>query len=50
MTPLIPFRIPFDFAADVAVGKIVRYGAILKDAQTGRIVAHLQETGLFHSV
>ena len=47
---MIPFRIPSDFAADVAMGRIVRYGAILKDAQTGRIVAHVQETGLFHSV
>ncbi len=45
-----PFLIPFSVAAEnipgLASGQLVRYGAILKDANTGRIVAHLQETGL----
>lgn len=45
-----PFLIPFSVAAEnipgLASGRLVRYGAILKDAETGRIVAHLQETGL----
>jgi len=42
----IPFTIPSQFMAAHATGQIVRYGAVLKDAHTGRIVAHLQETGL----
>ncbi len=41
----IPFEIPAKYAADLASGSIVRFGGLLKDASTGRIVAHLQETG-----
>lgn len=44
--PLIPFHIARQHLAGVATGNLVRYGAILKDAGTGRIVGHLQETGL----
>ena len=44
-----PFSIPFHVAAEqipgLVSGDIVRYGAILKDASTGRILAHVQETG-----
>jgi hypothetical protein len=42
----IPFKIPSDYAADIAFGKIIRTGTLLKDAGTGRIIAHVQETGL----
>ncbi len=41
----IPFEIPARFVADVASGSVVRYGGLLKDAASGQIVAHLQETG-----
>lgn len=43
---MIPFNIPAKFAAQYAAGSIVRIGTLLKDANTGRIVGHLQETGL----
>lgn len=42
------FDIPQQFAALVEAGKIVRFGAILKDVETGRIVSHLQETGALY--
>lgn len=44
--------IPFSagqYAAQLDAGTLVRYGALLKDVQTGRIVAHMQETGLWQS-
>ena len=41
----IPFDIPTQFRAAVAAGDLTPNGALLKDAVTGRIVAHLQETG-----
>ena len=41
----IPFVIPTVFKEQVYSGKMVRHGAILKDAASGQIVAHLQETG-----
>ena len=44
----IPFDIPEHFAPLIAMGKIVRYGGILKDVDTGRIVGHLQETGALY--
>ena len=43
---MIPFNIPAKFAAQYAACSIVRIGTLLKDANTGRIVGHLQETGL----
>ena len=43
---MIPFNVPAKFAAEYAAGSIVRFGTLLKDANTGRIVGHLQETGL----
>ena len=45
----IPMEPAMKFAADLAAGNLVRYGAILKDASTGRIVGHLKETGLMES-
>ena len=42
----IPFSLPAEFLARINAGELIRYGAILKDVKTGRIVAHLQETGL----
>ena len=41
----IPFVIPSKFNPGVATGEIIRHGALLKDASTGRILAHVQETG-----
>ena len=42
----IPFDAPAKFATGLNDGNILRLGAILKDAQTGKILGHLQETGL----
>lgn len=46
----IPFEVPATFAAQLGSGTVVRAGGLLKDASTGRIVAHLQETGLAQSL
>ncbi len=46
----IPFGIPNELAFDYAAGAIQRYGSILKSAETGRIVGHLQETGMLQSL
>lgn len=43
----IPFVIPVTLRAGAALGQVVRYGTVLKDTNTGRIVGHLQETGVF---
>ena len=44
-----PFTIPFSVAAKhlpgLLSGQVVRHGAILKDASTGQILGHVQETG-----
>jgi hypothetical protein len=41
----IPFDIPAQFKAALEAGELIQKGALLKDAATGRIVSHLQETG-----
>ena len=46
MIESIPFSIPAKFAAGMADGSLVRFGAIIKDASSGGIVAHLQESGV----
>lgn len=40
------FKIPEAYLSGVQSGSLVRFGSLLKDAGTGKIVAHLQETGL----
>ncbi len=45
--PLYTFGATTEQLAKLATGELVRYGTILKDANTGRIVAHIQETGLW---
>ncbi len=42
----IPFSIPTEFIAGIADGSLIRIGTLLKDSGTGRIVAHIQETGV----
>jgi uncharacterized membrane-anchored protein YhcB (DUF1043 family) len=42
----IPFKVPAHFETELLSGSVVRVGALLKDSGTGKIVAHLQETGL----
>ncbi|MCY4460724.1 MAG: hypothetical protein OXC26_10080 [Albidovulum sp.] len=49
-SPLIPFQIGIEQLPGWASGDLIRHGAILKDKNTGRIVAHLQETGLFQEL
>ena len=50
MISTIPFEIPAELLGRVASGELVRYGTILKDAGTGQIVKHLQETGVAQSI
>ncbi|RJQ81107.1 MAG: hypothetical protein C4519_09140 [Desulfobacteraceae bacterium] len=42
----IPFVIPDEFAAGIAEGSIIRFGTLLKEASSGQVLGHLQETGL----
>ena len=46
MIESISFAIPTEFAAGLANGSLIRIGTLLKESGTGRIVAHIQETGL----
>lgn len=46
----IPFDVPAKFLVSEASGVIRRYGAILRDEATGRIVGHVQETGALQKV
>lgn len=46
----IPFDIPAQLLASEVSGAVRRYGAILKDEATGRIVGHVQETGALQKV
>lgn len=50
ISPFIPFSIAAENIPGLVAGQLVRHGAILKDVGTGRIVAHLQETGLLSRV
>ncbi|WP_370301051.1 hypothetical protein [Pseudooceanicola sp.] len=50
MIDTIPFRVPNEFLVEQALGTVKRYGAILKDVETGRIVAHVQETGMLQRI
>lgn len=50
MLSTVPFDYPARLLADIAAGNIIRYGTILKDAGTGRIVAHMQESGVAQSL
>ncbi len=45
MTPL-PYAIPQALQADLALGKIELFNAVLKEVATGRIVGHVQQTGV----
>jgi hypothetical protein len=47
---VIPFEVPDRFLVGVAAGAVRRIGATLRDRATGRIVAHLQETGLLQGL
>jgi len=46
----IPFSVPSTFAVGIANGNLIRFGAIIKDAASGQIVAHMQETGLVNQL
>ena len=46
----IPFHIPAQLLTSEVSGAVKRYGAILKDEATGRIVGHVQETGALQKV
>jgi hypothetical protein len=40
----ILFEIPEAFSSSYKLGKVIRYGTVLKDVKTGNIVAHLTES------
>ncbi len=40
------FSTPTEYTARLAAGELIRFGTLLKDSSTGRIVAHIQETGI----
>ncbi len=44
------FDYPARFWAAVQAGDVIRYGTILKDAGTGKIVGHMQESGVAQSL
>jgi len=50
MLSQILFDVPLRFVGGIAAGDVVRYGSILKDAGTGKILGHLQESGLAQSL
>ncbi len=50
MLSQILFDVPLRYVGGIAAGELVRYGAILKDAGTGRIIGHLQESGIAQSL
>ncbi|GAB2518658.1 hypothetical protein [Microbulbifer agarilyticus] len=41
----IPFDVPAKYIAGLEQGSLTRIGALIKDASSGQIVAHVQETG-----
>lgn len=42
---MIPFEVPLKYKLLLETGKIIRYGTVLKDSQTGQIIGHLKEVG-----
>jgi len=42
----IPFEVPGAFASGLADGSLTRIGTLIKNTGTGRIIAHVQETGI----
>jgi hypothetical protein len=46
----IPFHVPLEFLAGIQDGSLIRFGGLLKDASSGQIVAHLQESSVAHSL
>lgn len=47
--PLLPFKIAADLQPLVASGQVKLFGAVLKDTATGKIVSHVQPTGLLQA-
>lgn len=50
MITQILFEIPAIYEVAVRSGSLIQIGGLLKDAASGQIVAHLQESGLAHSL
>lgn len=47
--PLYSFGVTAEQLAKIGSGELLRYGTLLKDSQTGQIVAHIQETNLWRN-
>lgn len=50
MLSTVPFEYPANLLAEVLAGNVQRFGSILKDANTGLIVGHMQESGVAQSL
>lgn len=50
MSNAIPFVVPADFRTAYESGAVQQIGALLKDTATGKIVAHMQETGAMQRI
>jgi hypothetical protein len=50
MNTQILFEIPTIYEAAIKSGSLIQIGGLLKDSASGQIVAHLQESGLAHSL
>lgn len=50
MITQILFEIPAAYEAAVRAGSLIQVGGLLKDGATGKIIAHLQESGVAHSL
>lgn len=50
MITQILFEIPAAYEAAVKAGSLIQVGGLLKDGATGKIIAHLQESGVAHSL
>ena len=47
---MIPFKVAAEHMKGLSTGKVVRYGALLKDSSTGQILGHVQETGVAQKI
>jgi hypothetical protein len=46
----LTFKVPEFLMSGIASGDLTRFGSIIKNSQTGKIVAHVQETGLAQNI
>ena len=47
---MINFTIPLNYLPRILSGDYIRYGAIVKEASSGKIIGHLKETGMLQNI